>query len=80
MKSLIPNFFEGVVCAFGAMSLSNFSIFAKQPLINSEFLEQFTSQEDKELLDKTVRDLKNSGRQKEEIELSNNERITIVVD
>ncbi len=80
MKSLIPNFIEGMMYLFGAMTSTHLSIFSKQPLINSDFIDQFSKQEDKDLLDQTVLKLKNSGERKEEIKLSNNKRITIIVD
>ncbi len=65
---------------FGALTSTQLSIFSKEPLINSDFTDQFSNQEDKELLDQTVMKLKSSGERKKEIKLSNNERVTIIVD
>ncbi|WP_286760919.1 hypothetical protein [Salegentibacter sp. UBA1130] len=80
MKSLFPNFIEGMMYLFGALTSTQLSIFSKEPLINSDFTDQFSNQEDKELLDQTVMKLKSSGERKKEIKLSNNERVTIIVD
>lgn len=80
MKSVIPNLVEGMFYMFGAMTSNNFSFFSKEPMINSDFIDQFSNQEDKDLLDQTVIKLKNSGAQKEEIQLSNDKKVTIIVD
>ncbi len=80
MKTLIPNFLEGIVVLFGAFSNSRGSFFTREPFINEDFFEQFDNEEDKELLNKTVADLKISQNKSREIILTNNKKVKIVVD
>lgn len=80
MKTLIPSILEGMVCLFGAFTTGRESFFSRNTFMNEEFLEQFSNEKDKELLNSTVSDLKTSEEKSRVITLTNNTQVKIVVD
>ena len=80
MKTLLPDVMEGLISLFSTLTVGKETFFSRNSFINEDFFDQFNNDKDRELLNRTVSELKNSNQKSREITLSNAKRIKIVVD
>lgn len=72
-------YFQNVANLINSLFFTASEVFGEKPVYNKDFIEKFTTPEDRKKLNDAVQELKRTGSEKSIITLSNNEKITIVV-